>query len=235
MVRGRGGAKGGFREQVTTLGLAILIALSVRHFVIEPFRIPSGSMFPTLLIGDHLFVNKFIYGAKIPFTDYRLPSIRDPERGDVVVFTVAKRGHSTYPADRKPRLPKEEFVKRIIGVPGDEIDFRAGKIHVNGEAIDQTSLDEPFVDPAGTKLDQAAISMGDHDFVVLDDPRRMGPSARWPIRVEPGRYFMWATTATTRRTVASGERCASKKSAGLRSSCTSPGTSTVAGWRSSTR
>lgn len=187
---GKGGSKGGFREQVTTLGLAILIALSVRHFVIEPFRIPSGSMFPTLLIGDHLFVNKFIYGARIPFTDYRLPSIRDPERGDVVVFTVAKRGHSTYPADRKPRLPKEEFVKRIIGVPGDEIDFRAGKIHVNGEAIDQTSLDEPFVDPAGTKLDQAAISMGDHDFVVLDDPRRMGPSARWPIRVEPGRYFM---------------------------------------------
>ena len=195
---GTGGAKagprtepnGGFREQVTTLGLAILIALSVRHFAIEPFRIPSGSMFPTLLIGDHLFVNKFIYGAKIPFTDIRLPKIREPERGDVVVFTVAKHGHNTYPADRKPDLPREEFVKRVIGLPGDEIDFRAGKIYINGEVMDSDPLPEPFVDPGGTRLDQAAVSLGDHDFVVLDDPRRIGPHAGWPIRVEEGRYFM---------------------------------------------
>lgn len=186
----QGGANGGFREQVTTLTLAILIALSVRHFAIEPFRIPSGSMFPTLLIGDHLFVNKFIYGAKIPLTDYRLPAIRDPERGDVVVFTVAKQGHNTYPADRKPDLPREEFVKRVIGLPGDEIDFRAGKFYVNGEAIDTSPLDEPFVDPRGTRLDRAATSLGDHDFVILDDPRRLGPRADWPVRVEPGRYFM---------------------------------------------
>ncbi len=184
------GQNGGFREQVTTLALAILIALSVRHFVIEPFRIPSGSMFPTLLIGDHLFVNKFIYGAKIPFTDWRLPGIREPERGDVVVFTVAKQGHNTYPADRKPELPREEFVKRLIGLPGDEIDFRAGEFYVNGEPIDPVPLDDPFVDPNGTKLDRLAVSLGDHDFEILDDPRRMGPGANWPIRVEPDRYFM---------------------------------------------
>ncbi len=187
---GQRGAGGGLREQVTTLALAILIALSVRHFAIEPFRIPSGSMFPTLLIGDHLFVNKFIYGAKIPFTDYRLPSIREPERGDVVVFTVAKQGNNTYPADLKPDLPREEFVKRVIGLPGDEIDFRAGKFTVNGEVIDTASLDEPFVDPTGIRLDQSEMSLGDHDFVILDDPRRMGPRADWPVRVEPGRYFM---------------------------------------------
>ena len=69
------------REQVVTLGVAILIALAIRAFVIEPFRIPSGSMLPTLLIGDHLFVNKFVYGPKIPFTEIRLPGLRDPERG----------------------------------------------------------------------------------------------------------------------------------------------------------
>ena len=78
------------REQVKTLLLAVAIALLVRAVVIEPFRIPSGSMYPTLLIGDHLFVNKFLYGPKIPFTDYRLPGLREPQRGDVVVFEVAR-------------------------------------------------------------------------------------------------------------------------------------------------
>ena len=65
------------REQIVTLVLAVVIALLIRAMIVEPFRIPSGSMFPTLLIGDHLFVNKFLYGAKIPFTDYRLPGLRE--------------------------------------------------------------------------------------------------------------------------------------------------------------
>ena len=81
-----------FWDQFGTLAVAIALALSIRAFVIEPYRIPSGSMLPTLLIGDHLFVNKFVYGIKIPFTDLRLPGLREPERGDVVVFTVAKDG-----------------------------------------------------------------------------------------------------------------------------------------------
>ena len=117
---------GGLWEQISTLLVAVLIALGIRAFVIEPYRIPSGSMLPTLLIGDHLFVNKFIYGVKIPFTDLRLPGLREPERGDIVVFTVAQQGAQTFPADQRPDLPREEFVKRIIGLPGDRIDFRAG-------------------------------------------------------------------------------------------------------------
>jgi len=183
-------ANGSFREQVTTLALAVLIALSVRHFLIEPFRIPSGSMFPTLLIGDHLFVNKFLYGAKIPLTDYRLPSVREPERGDIVVFTVAKQGNNTYPADLRPDLPREEFVKRLIGMPGDEIDLRGNTLYVNGDPIEPKPLGESFVDPGGTKLERLEVKLGDHDFEILDDPRRLGPSAKWPIRVPPGRYFM---------------------------------------------
>ena len=98
---------GGAREQISTLLFAILIALVIRTFVVEPFRIPSGSMLPTLLIGDHLFVNKFIYGARLPFTEIRLPALREPRSGDVVVFTVAKRGLETFPADRMPELPRE--------------------------------------------------------------------------------------------------------------------------------
>ncbi len=70
---------GGAWEQIRTLLVAGLIALAIRAFVVEPFRIPSGSMFPTLLIGDHLFVNKFVYGIKIPFTDLRLPGLREPQ------------------------------------------------------------------------------------------------------------------------------------------------------------
>ncbi|MFV1978010.1 MAG: signal peptidase I, partial [Myxococcota bacterium] len=191
-------AEGGFWEQITTLGLAVLIALCVRQFVIEPFRIPSGSMFPTLLIGDHLFVNKFIYGPKIPFSDIRLPGLRKPERGEVIVFTVAKRGRDTFPADREPQLPREEFVKRIIGLPGDEVDFRNGKYYVNGEVIEAEPLGEVFEDPKGMLLDLSAVSLGSHEFRTLDDPYNPGPTRTtdgetisWPIRVEEGRYLMF--------------------------------------------
>jgi signal peptidase I len=183
------GSGGGLWEQVWTLGLAILIALGVRHFVIEPFRIPSGSMFPTLLIGDHLFVNKFIYGVKVPFTDIRLPGIRDPEHGDVIVFTVAKRGSQTFPADRKPDLPREEFVKRLIGLPGDEIDMRNGELFVNGEPVDISETGEIFEDPSGRHLEIEHVSFDTRNYAILDDPRQSGPSAAWPVRVEEGRYF----------------------------------------------
>jgi signal peptidase I len=181
---------GGFWEQVITLALAILIALCVRQFIVEPFRIPSGSMFPTLLIGDHLFVNKFVYGPKIPFSDIRLPGIRQPERGEVVVFTVAKRGGETFPADREPHLPREEFVKRIIGLPGDEIDLRGGTLYVNGDAVESSSLADVFESPDGDRLEISRVSLGAHEFETLDDPYRSGPIASWPIRVEEGRYFM---------------------------------------------
>jgi len=191
-------AEGGFWEQITTLGLAVLIALCVRQFVIEPFRIPSGSMFPTLLIGDHLFVNKFVYGPKIPFSDIRLPGLRKPERGEVVVFTVAKQGRDTFPADLRPDLPREEFVKRIIGLPGDEIDFRSGVYYVNGEPIRTEALGEVFVDPKGVRLDESEVSLGSHTFRILDDPYNPGPTRTtdgalisWPIRVDEGRYLMF--------------------------------------------
>jgi len=190
-------AEGGFWEQVTTLGLAVLIALCVRQFVIEPFRIPSGSMLPTLLIGDHLFVNKFVYGPKLPFTDIRLLGRRKPERGEVVVFTVAKQGGHTFPADRKPNFAREEYVKRIIGLPGDEIDFRNGEYYLNGEPFEVELLDEHFEDPDGRLLDVSVVSLESRTFRTLDDPRIPGPMTTtdgnlisWPIQVEEGRYLM---------------------------------------------
>jgi signal peptidase I len=176
-------------EQVGTLGLALLIALGIRAFVFEPFRIPSGSMFPTLLIGDHLFVNKFVYGVGIPFSDARLPAIRMPERGDVVVFTVARDGAETIPADRRPDLPREEFVKRIIGLPGDRVAFRDGEVFVNGERVEAVDSGEVFEDDYGRQLDVREVTLGERRFRILDDPA-LRPSSDTERVVEEGRYFM---------------------------------------------
>lgn len=182
-------ASGGAWEQLTTLLFAVLIALTIRTFVVEPFRIPSGSMYPTLVIGDHLFVNKFLYGIEIPFIDYRLPSIREPERGDVVVFTVAKQGLDTFPVDRRPDLPREEFVKRIVGLPGDRVEIRTGQISVNGEPLHLQPLDETFEDELGQRLPVFQVAEGARTYRVLDDPARYMPDPD-PIIVEPGRYFV---------------------------------------------
>jgi signal peptidase I len=181
------------REQLTTLILAVVIALGIRAFVIEPFRIPSGSMLPTLLIGDHLFVNKFIFGPRIPFSDYRLPGLREPERGDVVVFAVARqpgRGASRiYPADLRPDLPREDFVKRIVGLPGDRISVRNDRLYVNGEQVEALDLDETFVDGHGARLGVFQENLSDCQHAILDDPNKWGLSKRETL-VEPGRYFM---------------------------------------------
>jgi signal peptidase I len=176
------------RELVGTLALAVAIALLCRVFLIEPFRIPSGSMLPTLWIGDHLFVNKLAYGARIPFTDWRLPALRAPERGDVVVFAVAKDGELTHPADRRTDLPREDYVKRIIGLPGDRIDIVDGVVFVNGEPIRIERNGAHFQDDHGRDLDVQEVALGERRFAVLDDPRT---SARpMTFTVEPDRYFM---------------------------------------------
>ena len=112
-------AKSKIREFVESILWAVALALIIRACVIQSFKIPSGSMLDTLVIGDCLLVNRFVYGIKVPFTDLRLPGIRDPQRGDVVVFK--------YPEDRS-----KDFIKRLIGVPGDEILIRDKRVYING-------------------------------------------------------------------------------------------------------
>ena len=176
------------RELLGTLALAIAIAFGTRAFLIEPFRIPSGSMLPTLWIGDHLFVNKLVYGARVPLTDLHLPALRAPERGEVVVFSVAVDGDKTFPADLRRDLPREDFVKRIIGLPGDRIDIVDGVVFVNGEPIEIQRNGDRFADDSGRALDVQRIAIGEHHFAVLDDPELRAPPATF--EVEPGRYFM---------------------------------------------
>ena len=179
-------------EQVGTILLAIAIALGIRAFVIEPFRIPSGSMLPTLLIGDHLFVNKFIYGASVPFTDIRFPAIRDPERGDVVVFAVARDGDRILPVDQNPDLPRDDFVKRLVGLPGDRVEMRDGVVFINGERIAQDDTGAEFVAEYNRRLKIERESLGDCDHMILEDLqlRGMASDNMRPLVVPPGRYFM---------------------------------------------
>jgi signal peptidase I len=114
------GKKGSvIKEYAEAIIIAILIALFIRTFVIQAFKIPSGSMKPTLLVGDHILVNKFIYGIKIPFIRTTLMSVKEPSQGDIVVFI--------YPEDRS-----KDFIKRVIAVGGDTVLIRNKQIHVNG-------------------------------------------------------------------------------------------------------
>src|SRR5436190_8297382 len=112
-------------EHIKSLGGAVLIYLFIKTLFVEAFRIPTGSMIPTLLIGDWLFVNKLAYGPSIPFTNSHLPGYSDPKRGDVVVFV------SPYQADNAPDFTPT-LVKRLVGMPGDTLYVRHGMVYVNG-------------------------------------------------------------------------------------------------------
>src|SRR5512137_2789976 len=108
------------REYAESIIVAVILALIIRTFIVQAFKIPSGSMEDTLAIGDHILVNKFIYGTKIPFTGTRLLPIRHPKRGDVIVFE--------YPED-----PSKDFIKRVVGTAGDEVQVIDKKVFVNGK------------------------------------------------------------------------------------------------------
>jgi signal peptidase I len=119
--------KSAFRETIEAVVIAFLIALVIRTFVIQAFKIPSGSMIPTLQIGDHILVNKFLLGTPvdIPFTNitlFRMPGLREPERGDIIVFK--------YPEDRT-----RDFIKRVIGLGGDVIEEKDKTVYVNGRKL----------------------------------------------------------------------------------------------------
>jgi len=119
----RMGKKKIIKEYVEPIVIAILIALFIRTFIVQAFKIPSSSMEPTLQVGDHLLVNKFIYGIKIPFMDTKYFQFRKPQRGDIVVFI--------YPKDRS-----KDFIKRVLGTEGEKIEIVRNKIYINDQLID---------------------------------------------------------------------------------------------------
>ena len=114
--------KSALREWGEALGVALILALVIRSFVVQAFKIPSGSMLPTLQIGDHILVNKFIYGVRVPILGNMLLEIGTPKHGDVIVFV--------YPED-----PQKDFIKRVVAVAGDVVEIEAKKLTVNGVAV----------------------------------------------------------------------------------------------------
>jgi len=120
---GEGHKKSLLREYLEAAIIAVFLALFIRAFVIQAYKIPSGSMEPTLLVGDHILVNKFIYGIKAPFINKTIIPLSEPKRGDIIVFI--------YPLDRK-----KDFIKRVIGLPGEQIEIINKKIFINGKLFD---------------------------------------------------------------------------------------------------
>jgi signal peptidase I len=114
--------KGALRENIEAIVVAVILALFIRTFVVQAFKIPSGSMMNTLLIGDHILVNKFIYGVKLPFVKKTIIPVHNPQRGDIIVFEF-------------PEDPSKDFIKRVIGIGGDTIEIRNKQLIVNGTPV----------------------------------------------------------------------------------------------------
>ena len=121
--------KSTLREYAESIGVAIAVALLLRAFVVEAFQIPSGSMIPTLEVGDHIFVSKFSYGLSIPFTDTKILQYSQPSRGDVIVFKF-------------PQDTSTDYIKRVVGLPGDTVEVRQGQLYVNGNEIHRERVPE---------------------------------------------------------------------------------------------
>src|SRR5881628_1735798 len=150
-----------FDSWMRSLGMALVLFLIIKTFLIEAFQIPSGSMEHTLLAGDFLFVNKAVYGAQIPGTHARLPGFGTPQRGDIIVFEY-------------PRDPAINYVKRLIGVAGDTVAMRAGRVEVNG-----ATLAEPYVQHVDAEHDLSDSDFGwQRGYFVgrPDDARRQHPT-----------------------------------------------------------
>jgi signal peptidase I len=156
-------------DNLKGIAIPVAIFLVVRAFVIEAYRIPSGSMEPALLIGDWLFVNKFIYGAHVPWTDHNFPAVREPRRGDVVVFiSPPQRDEEAAGKELTPIL-----VKRLIGVAGDTLYMRDGVLYRNGE-----KQDEPYVN--GNKDGDSVDPLFDWQKPVQLPESRFGPPPSEP-------------------------------------------------------
>jgi len=139
-----------YKEWAEALIVAGILALIIRTFVIQAFKIPSGSMEDTLLVGDHLLVNKFIYGTSLPFSDERYLTVREPQRGDIIVFE--------WPVDTANEnlswWTRKDFIKRIVGLPGDRVRIDDKQVYINGELymIEEEVHKSPYLIPGCAEI-----------------------------------------------------------------------------------
>ena len=162
--------KSGLRENIEAILVAIVLALFIRTFVIQAFKIPSGSMKETLKIGDHILVNKFIYGVKMPFLQTTIIPIKNPKRGDIVVFKF-------------PEDPSKDFIKRVIGVAGDVVEVRDKKVYVNSKLLnhDFGIHTDSYIFPASVQPRDnfGPVVVPPHSLFVMGDNRDQSYDSRF--------------------------------------------------------
>jgi signal peptidase I len=171
----------------------ILIVFVLRSFLFEPFKIPSGSMIPTLLVGDFILVNKFTYGIRLPVINKKIISINEPQRGDVMVF-------------RYPEDPSLDYIKRVVGLPGDTVAYQNKRLTINGQPVEMTKTADYLHPERLYYSEQYLAKMGEVEHNLLNDtdaPAFVPDAGRFPYRencsynaagvtckVPAGHYFM---------------------------------------------
>ena len=169
------------REYAEIITMAVILAFFVRSFFIQAFKIPSGSMIKTLEIGDHILVSKFSYGVKIPFTDICFLDFHKPEREDVIVF-------------REPKQGKKDFIKRVIGLPGDTIEMKNNTLFLNGEPVGYTKIGRDYTKLlSGERRVRCILAIEDLDGVahtVMSIPSINAMRNFGPVTVPQGSYFV---------------------------------------------
>jgi len=177
--------KSGLRENIEAILIAIVLALFIRTFIVQAFKIPSGSMKETLLIGDHILVNKFVYGVKIPFLQKILIPVKTPRRGDIIVF-------------RFPEEPDKDFIKRVIGIPGDVVEIKSKQVYINGKPMnhDFGMHNDPRVIPGmiQPRDNYGPKTVPDNGYFVLGDNRDHSYDSRFwgfvDLQAVRGKAFM---------------------------------------------
>lgn len=170
------------REYAEVIIISLVLAFFARAMIVQAFRIPTGSMENTLLVGDYLIVNKFIYGAKVPFLDVRLPAIRPPERGDIIVF--------------KSPTQKKDFIKRCVATPGETVALKDNVVYINGEPLEESYT---HFEGRPHKANFGPVTVPEGYVFVLGDNRNNSQDSRYwgmlDIELIKGKamvlYFSW--------------------------------------------
>jgi signal peptidase I len=186
--------KSNLRENIEAILIAIVIAMFIRSFIVQAFKIPSGSMENTLLIGDHILVNKFIYGVKLPITNQTLIPFKTPKNGEIVVFTFELE------ADKK------DFIKRVIGIAGDTIEIKDKKLFVNGKITEAYPAvftdDSVYPENVNPRDNFGPVTVPENALFVMGDNRDNSYDSRFwgfvSLKSVKGRAFMiyWSWDST---------------------------------------
>lgn len=176
-------------KEVKSIGLIVIIVFACRSIFYEPYRIPSGSMIPTLMIGDFILVDKFAYGFKVPFSDYfgdpiYITEFKSPKRGDVVVFKF-------------PKQPEINYIKRVVGIPGDKVEVIDNVVYVNGKSIDRKEIDgKEIMMDMDDKFKHYSFKfyenkVGKKKYISQVNGIYMGQRSTYPeVTVPKGKYFV---------------------------------------------